>query len=202
MSLKSDDSLRGSVVRASLAARGVAIVDFPLPSPLLLGDGEAEDAPAAARLELAAAAAAVSRELYRRGMLSAAWEVGPAMAAAAIEGGHVQRALVRRRSRAGAGGVAAATATSGGRAVAAAAVGGAVSAGGVERSGCCAGVGDVCREEEERAALRVMRRLSGSEGVRVRRGGGGVFPWGSGTESPCIEVLLPAAGLNPAVALA
>lgn len=178
------------MVRASLAARGVTIVDFPLPSDAT--------PPVAAGLELAAAAAAtaVSRELYQRGMLSAAWEVGPAMAAVAIEGGHIQRALVRRRPRAegGSGG--------GDGPAAAAAVGGPAGVGGSssgpgERSGCCAvGTGGVISREEEREALRVMRRLSGSEGVRVRRGGGGVFPWSAGGES-CIEVLLPAAGLDP-----
>ena len=166
-------------------------MDFPV------GDDKSEGVPASsARLELAAAATAVSRELYRRGMLSAAWEVGPAMAAAAIEGGHVQRALVRRRPRAGR----AVAASGGGAVVAAVGAGAAGSATGgrspEQRSGCCiGGVGGGCREEDERAALRVMRRLSGSEGVRVRRGGG-VFPWGSGAES-CIEVLLPAPGLDP-----
>lgn len=157
---------------------------------------------AAVRLELAATATAVSRELYRRGMLSAAWEVGPAMAAVAIEGGHVQRALVRRRPRVAGGVVGGGGASATAAAAAAAAGGGGVpvragggSSGPDERSGGWLGVGYASREMEERAALRVMRRLSGSGGVRVRRGGG-AFPRGGGAES-CIEILLPAAGLEP-----
>lgn len=201
--LKGDDSLSGSVARASLQARGITIVDFPLPDtapppllPMEDGKGTATGAalPAAARLELAAAATAVSRELYRRGMLCAAWEVGPAMASAAIEGGHIQRALVRRRPGAGgAGGEgAAAAATTTGGPVGTGSDGG---GGGLEeRSGCGVEAGDVSREEE-RAALQMMRRLSGSEGARVRRGGG-VFPRVGGADS-CIEVLLPAAGIDP-----
>lgn len=51
-----------------------------------------------------AATAAVAKELYRRGLLVAAWEVGPATAAFALKGGHIQRALVRRRRAAGATG--------------------------------------------------------------------------------------------------
>lgn len=49
--------------------------------------------------------------------------------------------------------------------------------------------------QEEGAALRVLKRLSGREGVCVRRGGG-QFPWRASAES-CIEVLLPAAELDP-----
>lgn len=137
-----------------------------------------------AALEMAAAATAVSRELYRRGMLSAAWEVGPAMATIAIGAGHIQRALVRRRSRGGGTGVG-----EGGAAAAAASAGG-----GQELPDLHGMDGDEDVSQEEGSVLRAMKRLSGREGAYVRRGGGS-FPWRASAES-CIEVLLPPVELD------
>lgn len=196
-------------VRASLKARGVIVVDFHPPTtpsalpPLPPLEGEHEGTTtqsaaaalspetAAAPPAAAAAASAVSRELYRRGMLSAAWEVSPALAAVALQGGHIQRALVRRRE-------------SSLRIEGAGLQGGAAAAAGLQAGVCqvperrkSPGVQDDNgsgfergEEDEEEAVLRVLRRLAGSvEGVRLRRGDR-VFPWGAPRES-CIEVLLP-----------
>ncbi|CAM9883314.1 unnamed protein product [Scytosiphon promiscuus] len=212
-------------VRAFLKSRGVMVVDFqlpPPPPPPTNPSSRAEDedrtrttkraeaavasttvsapAPASApatevAASAAAAASAVSRELYRRGMLSAAWEVSPGLAASALQGGHIQRALVRRRPRplqtvgtqqleestaapaemhTGDGQVPERSENSGGQ-------------------DCTGdGVGGGEEDEEEAAVLRVLRRLSGSSAaVRLRRVER-VFPWGAPRES-CIEVLLPAA---------
>ncbi|CAB1120447.1 unnamed protein product [Ectocarpus sp. CCAP 1310/34] len=191
-----DGSLTGSV-RASLMSRGVAVVDFrtpdtPTPPASSLQEERPETATAAATM--AAAAGAVSRELFRRGMLSAAWEVGPAMAAVVLRAGHVQRALIRRRRIPGGGGADAGGAST--NAPAAAARVGAHVGQNESVSGSDKGVaGGSVTEEEEEEVLRVMRRLSGREGVRVRRGGG-MFPWGPDAES-FIEVLLPTTPLEP-----
>lgn len=197
--LKGDGSLTGSV-RASLMSRGIAVVDFrstdtPTLSASSLGEERPETTTAAA--SMAAAAAAVSRELFRRGMLSAAWEVGPAMAAIVLQAGHVQRALIRRRRIPGGGGADAGGASSHAPAAAAAARVGAHVGQNESVSGSGKGVagGSVKEEGEEEEVLRVMRRLSGREGVRVRRRRG-IFPWGPDAES-CIEVLLPTTPLKP-----
>lgn len=193
-------------VRASLKARGVMVVDFQTPPPPtdLASEGEEKDrlmkkakatiAPekaAAGSAAAAAAASAVSRELYRRGMLSAAWEVGPGLAAVAMQGGHIQRALVRRRARplrqvgAGLGG-GETPAAAGGAGV------GHVPQGSKNPGGQCAARDRVEEGEEEEEVLRVLRRLAGSdEAVRLRRVDT-FYPWGAPRES-CIEVLLPAA---------
>lgn len=125
-----------------------------------------------------------------------AWEVGPAMAAAAIRAGHIQRALVRRRSRArvervGERGAGAAAASAGGSREQSGLHGS--GGGGDGDGGDDDEVGHVSKEE--RAVLRTMKRLSGREGVRVSRTGAG-FPWRANAES-CIEVLLPTAEFDP-----
>lgn len=126
-------------VRSWLALRGITIVEFSLPLPPPLG----ADTDAITAANEAAAAATVSGELYRRGLLTAAWEVSPGTAKRALEGGHIQRALVRKRRTNG---------TNGG------------SDDGEQSDGTVEG-----GEEEEEAVVRAFRRLSGKDGVRARR---------------------------------
>lgn len=57
------------------------------------------------RSVLGTAAATVSRELYRRGMLSAVWDVSPGLATKALDGGHIQQILVRTSRSGGIDGV-------------------------------------------------------------------------------------------------
>ena len=118
--------------------------------------------------------AAVAKELYRRGLLSAAWDVGPATAARAIQGGHIQRVLVRRwRAKGDEDG----EGYDGQRPTKVTPPKG---SSGEER-------------EQEAAALRAMVKLCGKKGVCVRRDG--TVPRGAG-EKNFTEVLLPVASFR------
>lgn len=142
------------------------MVEFSLP-PALSPGAEASGA-SPAEVAAAAAATAVSKEIYRRGLLSVAWDVGPQTATQALRGGVIQRALVRIRGERD---------------------GGAGSAADKDR------VGEGVPGNEQEEVLQAFRRLSGKDGVRVRQDG--MARWGLG-EGKFTEVLFPVAVRPPA----
>lgn len=151
-------------VRTSLASRGITFISYTV--PLATCQGKASEGVAAAAVE--AAVAAVARELYGRGLLSAAWEVGPAIAMRALDEGHIQRAVVSRWKGD----------TANGHSLDETAL-----------KSCIGSEG----EQEQDAIVRSLIRLTGREGLRLR--GDRVFEWGanvnSGRRGLFTEVLLP-----------
>lgn len=100
-------------IRSSLAARGITVVDLPipplprntqaqrsLPTPRTAGTTAGQSNHLDSEFEKTRiaklAARVVSKELHERGLLAAAWDVGPMLASAALSEGHIQRAIVRR----------------------------------------------------------------------------------------------------------
>lgn len=143
-------------------------MEFSLPPMTPSPEAQASDANPI-EVVASAAATAVSREIYRRGLLSAAWDVGPQMATQALRRGVIQRTLVwTQGERDG-------------------------SAGGAADGGDGGDIGDGMGDKEEEV-LQALRRLSGKDGLRVRRDG--MSRWGIGG-GRFTEVLFPVAVRPP-----
>lgn len=85
-----NEAKSSGAVRARLVSLGVDIVEFSM-TALTPGTDQISTTSV-----LGIAAVTVSQDLYRRGMLSAVWDVSPGLASKALEGGQIQQILVRR----------------------------------------------------------------------------------------------------------
>lgn len=137
-------------------------------------------------------AEAVTKELHKRGLLAAAWDVGPDLAAKALADGHIQRALVRRRGRRRTWvqrDDARMPSTSATTSVRDDDVG-------ELSSGECARQGEAGQLEEAEMAVEVLKALAGNSGVRVRESAAPFCQLG-GEERHFLSVLIPAASRPP-----
>lgn len=160
--------------------------------------------PAASEVELEAeilseaetcrlAVEAVSKELHKRGLLSAAWDVGPSLAGTALSEGCIQRALVRCRRRS----VGAGSGTVNARGPICASEATLREAGGVEEDSYAESEGSARGEaeggEETSMIVTTLRQLSGRNGVRVRGDVGVAGRFGAVGEVDFVDIIVPTA---------
>lgn len=174
-------------------------MDFPVPpSPRQHSPLAGAAVPAASESELEAetcrlAVKAVSKELHNRGLLSAAWDVGPALAGTALSEGCIQRALVRCRRRS----VGAESAADNARGPISASEATLCEAGVAEKDSHAGLAGSAPGEEEGGEEVGVivtaLRQLSGRDGVRVRGDVGVAGRFGAVAGGGFVDIIVPTA---------